>query len=84
MLILGVLTQSLRKRIKLTSGSEWIRTTDQRLMSPLLCRLSYAAIEAKSQKLGVRLALFLPTPLTPAGRISSSNAIASDCIPSII
>jgi hypothetical protein len=24
-------------------GSDWIRTSDQRLMSPLLCHLSYAA-----------------------------------------
>jgi len=30
------------------------------------------------------LALIPARPLTPAGRISSSNAIASDCIPSII
>ena len=31
----------------LIGGSDWIRTSDQRLMSPLLYRLSYAAIEAK-------------------------------------
>ncbi len=31
------------KRAKKRSGSGWIRTADQRLMSPLLYQLSYAA-----------------------------------------
>ena len=58
------------------------RTGDTRIFSPLLYRLSYLGIEAKSLKVGDNLATkFL---FTPAGSTSSNSAMASSCIPSII
>ena len=34
----------LPSALTIIGGSDWIRTSDQRLMSPLLYRLSYAAV----------------------------------------
>ena len=59
-----------------------IRTLDPLLRRQPLCPTELQGLEAKSQKVGDKLATeFL---FTPAGRTSSSSAIASSCIPSII
>lgn len=44
---------SLLRRLKGTGSGDWIRTNDTRLMSPLLCQLSYAA----------RYVIILPHPV---------------------
>ncbi len=47
-------TESLASK---TSGSEWIRTADQGLMSPLLYQLSYAAVSENITQLSLNVNL---------------------------